>query len=70
MRLERTAIPSAVFTWFYVPAVAKDSERGRAVREYLRWVYSTGEKLAQEHGYSPLPEDLLAKVTAKAATIR
>jgi phosphate transport system substrate-binding protein len=62
--------PISSFTWFYVPAVAKDSERGRAVAEYLRWVYSRGETLAQEQGYSPLPEDLLAKVMAKAATIR
>jgi phosphate transport system substrate-binding protein len=66
----KDSYPISSFTWFYVPAVAKDSERGRAVAEYLRWVYSAGEKLAEEQGYSPLPEDLLAKVTAKAATIR
>ena len=66
----KDSYPISSFTWFYVPAVAKDSERGRAVAEYLRWVYSSGEKLALEQGYSPLPEDLLAKVMAKAATIR
>ena len=58
------------FTWFYVPAVAKDSERGLAVAEYLRWVYTSGEKLAEKQGYSPLPEDLLARVMTKAATVR
>lgn len=62
--------PISSFTWFYVPAVAKDSQRGRAVAEYLRWVYTSGEKMAQDQGYSPLPEDLLAKVMAKAETIR
>lgn len=62
--------PISSFTWFYVPAVAKDSERGRAVSEYLRWVYSSGEKIAQDQGYPPLPGELLAKVAAKAATIR
>jgi phosphate transport system substrate-binding protein len=66
----KDSYPISSFTWFYVPAVAKDPERGRAVAEYLRWVYSAGEKLAEEQGYSPLPEDLLAKVMAKAATIR
>jgi phosphate transport system substrate-binding protein len=66
----KDSYPISSFTWFYVPAVAKDSERGRAVAEYLRWVYSAGEKLAEEQGYSPLPEDLLARVMAKAATIR
>jgi hypothetical protein len=38
--------------------------------DYLKWVYTSGEKMAGEQGYPPLPEDLLAKVTAKAATIR
>ncbi|HEY2548532.1 MAG TPA: hypothetical protein VGI46_20835, partial [Candidatus Acidoferrum sp.] len=58
------------FTWFYVPAVAKDSQRGHAIGEYLRWVYTSGEKIAQEQGYPALPEELLAKVMAKAGTIR
>jgi phosphate transport system substrate-binding protein len=62
--------PISSFTWFYVPAVAKDSERGRAVAEYLKWVYTTGEKIAQEEGYPPLPDELLVKVMAKAETIR
>jgi phosphate transport system substrate-binding protein len=62
--------PISSFTWFYVPAVAKDSQRGRAVAEYLKWVYTSGERIAQEQGYPPLPEELLAKVMAKAETIR
>ncbi len=66
----KDSYPISSFTWFYVPAVAKDSQRGRAVAEYLRWVYTSGEKLAQEQGYPPLPDVLLAKVIAKAETIR
>jgi phosphate transport system substrate-binding protein len=66
----KDSYPISSFTWFYVPAVAKDSQRGRAVAEYLKWVYTSGEKLAQEQGYPPLPEELLAKVMTKAATIR
>jgi phosphate transport system substrate-binding protein len=66
----KESYPISSFTWFYVPAVAKDSLRGRAIAEYLRWVYTNGEKIAQEQGYPPLPEELLAKVIAKAETIR
>jgi len=66
----RDSYPISSFTWFYVPAVAQDSQRGHAVVEYLKWVYTSGQKLAQEAGYSPLPDELLAKVLAKAATIR
>ncbi len=66
----KDSYPISSFTWFYVPAVAKDSQRGRAVVEYLKWVYTSREKIAQEQGYPPLPQELLAKVTAKAETIR
>jgi phosphate transport system substrate-binding protein len=66
----KESYPISSFTWFYVPAAAKDSQRGRAVAEYLKWVYTNGEKMAQQQGYPPLPDDLLAKVAAKAATIR
>jgi phosphate transport system substrate-binding protein len=66
----RDTYPISSFTWFYVPAIAKDSQRGHAVAEYLKWVYTSGEKIAQEQGYPPLPEELLAKVAAKAETIR
>lgn len=65
----KDAYPISSFTWFYVPAVSKDSERGSAIAQYLRWVYTDGEKIAQEEGYPPLPEQLLAKVAARAATI-
>jgi phosphate transport system substrate-binding protein len=40
--------PISSFTWFYVPAVSKNSQRGQAIADYLKWVYSSGEKLAQE----------------------
>lgn len=66
----KDSYPISSFTWFYVPAVSKDSERGRAIAEYLKWVYSSGEKLAQDQGYPPLPDELLTKVSARAATIR
>jgi len=62
--------PISSFTWFYVPAVAQDPRRGRAIAEYLKWVYTSGQKMAQVAGYPPLPDELLAKVLAKAATIR
>jgi len=65
----KDSYPISSFTWFYVPAVSKDSQRGQAIAEYLRWVYSSGERLAQEQGYPPLPGELLTKVAAKAATI-
>jgi phosphate transport system substrate-binding protein len=66
----KESYPISSFTWFYVPVKAKDPERGRAVAEYLKWVYGDGQKIAQEQGYATLPNELLAKVVASAATVR
>ncbi|HYL82959.1 MAG TPA: phosphate ABC transporter substrate-binding protein PstS [Candidatus Angelobacter sp.] len=65
----KESYPISSFTWLYVPVAAKDPDRGRAVSSYLKWVYSSGQLLAQEQGYATLPQDVLDKVVAKAATI-
>ena len=65
----KESYPITSFTWLYVPTVAKDPDRGRAVAAYLKWVYTSGQKIAQEQGYAILPEDVLEKAVAKAATI-
>jgi phosphate transport system substrate-binding protein len=66
----KESYPISSFTWFYVPAKAKDAERGRAVADYLRWIYGDGQKIAQEQGYATLPSELLTKVASVAATVR
>lgn len=65
----KESYPISSFTWLYVPAVAPDPERGRAVAAYLKWVYTSGQRIAQEQGYATLPADVLAKVAAKASTV-
>ena len=64
------AYPIVSFTWLYVPAIASDPERGRAVADYLKWVYTSGQRIAEEQGYATLPAEVLAKVAARAATVR
>lgn len=66
----KESYPISSFTWLYVPAAAGDPERGRAVGSYLRWIYTSGQNFAKEQGYATLPADVLAKVAAKAATVR
>jgi len=66
----KDSYPISSFTWLYVPAAAADPQRGRAVAEYLRWVFSSGQEIARSQGYATLPSAVLTKVRAKAATIR
>jgi phosphate transport system substrate-binding protein len=66
----KDSYPVSSFTWLYVPAAAPDAQRGRAVAEYLKWVFSAGQEIARSKGYAALPASVLSKVQAKAATIR
>lgn len=66
----KDSYPITSFTWLYVPTQSKDPERGRAVAEYLKWVYTEGQRIAQQRGYATLPRELLVKVAASAATVR
>jgi phosphate transport system substrate-binding protein len=66
----KDSYPITSFTWFYVPAKAKDPPRGRAVAAYLKWIYTDGQQVAQDKGYATLPKELLAKVAASAGTVR
>jgi phosphate transport system substrate-binding protein len=65
----KDSYPITSFTWLYIPAKAKDSERGRALLEYLRWLYGDGQNVARDRGYATLPNDLLVKVTASLGKI-
>jgi phosphate transport system substrate-binding protein len=62
--------PITSFTWLYVPLKPKDAERGRAVSEYVKWVYGEGQQIARDRGYAILPDKLRAKVVVAAATVR
>ena len=62
--------PIVSFTWFYVPEKSADQERSKALANFLEWVLSMGEQSAEQHGYTPLPALLSAKVIAKVRAIR
>jgi phosphate transport system substrate-binding protein len=66
----KESYPIVSFTWFYVPAHPEDQQRSRAVKEYLSWVYASGQEIAQAQGYAPLPPSVLQKVRAKVASLQ
>ena len=66
----KDSYPVTSFTWLYIPAKSQDPERGRAVADFLKWVYAQGQQIAQERGYATLPSELLVKVAASAAAVR
>jgi phosphate transport system substrate-binding protein len=66
----KESYPISSVTWLYVPLTAKEPGRGSTVAAYLKWVYTSGQKIAQKKGYAILPSELLEKAVAKSSTIR
>ena len=64
------AYPIVSLTWLYVPEKSNDSERSKALANYLEWVLTTGQQSAETHGYTPLPASLAQKVLAKVRSLR
>lgn len=62
--------PIASFTWLFVPERASDQARGKAVNEFLQWIYGKGQEIARDRGYAPLPASVLTKAKERAAAIR
>ncbi len=65
----KESYPIVSFTWIYVPVHPQDLQRSHAVKEYLSWVYASGQEIAQAQGYAPLPSSVLQKVRAKVAAL-
>jgi phosphate transport system substrate-binding protein len=65
----KESYPIVSFTWFYVPVHPQDLQRSHALKEYLSWVYGSGQEIAQAQGYAPLPPSVLQKVRAKVAAL-
>src|SRR6266851_2828359 len=66
----KESYPIVSFTWFYVPVHPQDLQRSHAVKEYLSWVYASGQEIAQAQGYVALPPSVLQKVRATVASLQ
>jgi phosphate transport system substrate-binding protein len=55
------AYPIASFSWILVPVRARNPEIKKALKEFLAWIVTDGQKYAADLYYSPLPPEIAAK---------
>lgn len=53
--------PIATFTWVLVPVRARNSETKKALKEFLAWILTDGQKFAADLYDSPLPTEVAAE---------
>lgn len=52
------AYPIATFTWILVPVRARNSETKKALKEFLAWIVTDGQKYTIDLYCSPLPTEV------------
>jgi phosphate transport system substrate-binding protein len=64
------AYPIASFTWLLVPLRSSNPAKGKALKELLTWIVTTGQGEAETLSYAPLPKAIAAKVLKTIASLR
>jgi phosphate transport system substrate-binding protein len=64
------AYPICTLTWIVVPGQMGDPAKQKAMKEFLRWGYAKGQKLAMPMDYGVLQPPLLDSVRDQVADIR
>lgn len=66
----KDAYPIASFTWLLIPTQAKDPAKNKILVEFLNWMLESGESMATQLTYAPLPKEVADKVRAAIKQIR
>jgi phosphate transport system substrate-binding protein len=65
----KDAYPIATFTWLLIPKKSADQNKGKVLKDFLAWMIDDGEKMVQQLYYSPLPDDLQARVKKTVSSL-
>src|ERR1700720_3267271 len=55
--------PISSFTWLLIPAQIQDAAKRDAIKDFLKWMLTEGQKYNEGLSYAQLPKDLIAKET-------
>jgi phosphate transport system substrate-binding protein len=63
------AYPISSFTWLLIPKSIPSAKKQKQVTDFLRWYLTKGEVSAASLDYAPLPQPLIATLTARVDSI-
>jgi len=58
----KDAYPISSFTWLLIPQQSKDQAKGKILSDFLTWMVTDGQKMANALTYGSLPDNVAAKV--------
>ena len=66
----KTAYPISSFTWLLIPARFSDSSKRDAMKDFLKWMMTDGQKFAEPLAYAKLPKEVVEKEMKAIAKIQ
>lgn len=63
------AYPMASFTWLLIPKTIPNAKKHKQLTDFLRWYLTKGEQSAASLDYAPLPQPLIAMLTARIDSV-
>ena len=63
------AYPITSFTWLLIPKTIPSAKKQKQLTDFLRWYLTQGETSAASLDYAPLPQPLIAVLTARVDSI-
>jgi phosphate transport system substrate-binding protein len=62
--------PIVSFTWLLLNKKYNDAAKLKALKEFVAWGLTDGQKFSEELGYVPLPAPVVEKAQAALATVQ
>lgn len=66
----KDAYPISSFTWLLIPEKIADANKKKAIKDFLLWMLSDGQKMTEALAYAPLPKAVIAKEQKAIAKIQ
>jgi phosphate transport system substrate-binding protein len=66
----KTAYPISSFTWLLIPAQIQDAAKKAAIKDFLAWAITSGQKFCEPLAYAQLPKEVVAKEQKAIAMIQ
>jgi phosphate transport system substrate-binding protein len=65
-----TSYPVSSFTWLLIPSKIPDAAKREAIKGFLKWMLTDGQKLTEALSYAQLPKLVETKETKAIALIQ
>lgn len=66
----KNAYPISSFTWLLIPSTFADKAKGAAIKGFIQWMLTDGQKEAAAMYYAPLPKEVVALETKQLAMVK